>query len=107
MLTILLPTKGKKLNVKKTKKTHSMALFIRLIIRLFQLIFSVGIVFFSRNKSANSIFEPAYQHSRTGPMSPSLSVSDMPFWPSPPALCSVFASHSVLQFLDTTLHEFH
>jgi hypothetical protein len=41
--------------------------FIRLIIRLFQLVFSVGTVFFSHNKSANSVFQPAYQHSRTGP----------------------------------------
>jgi len=29
-------------------------------------------VFFSHNKSANSVFQPAYQHSRTG--------SDWPFW---------------------------
>jgi hypothetical protein len=32
------------------------ALFIRLIIRLFQLVFSAGTVFFSHNKSANSVF---------------------------------------------------
>jgi energy-coupling factor transporter transmembrane protein EcfT len=43
------------------------ALFIRLIIRTFQLVF-----FFSRNnifslnKSTNSVFQPTYQHSRTG-----------------------------------------
>jgi hypothetical protein len=30
--------------------------------------FSVEIVFFSHNKSANSVFQPAYQHSRTWPM---------------------------------------
>jgi hypothetical protein len=42
-------------------------LFIRLIIRLFQLVFSAGTVFFSHNKSANSVFQPAYQHSRTAP----------------------------------------
>jgi hypothetical protein len=30
--------------------------------------FSVGIVFFSYNKSANSVFQPAYQHSRTEPL---------------------------------------
>jgi hypothetical protein len=30
--------------------------------------FSAGTVFFSYNKSANSVFQPAYQHSRTGPM---------------------------------------
>jgi hypothetical protein len=39
------------------------ALFIRLIIRTFQLVFSAGTVFFSHNKSANSVFQPAYQHS--------------------------------------------
>jgi hypothetical protein len=44
-------------------------LFIRLIIRTFQLVFSVRIVFFSHNKSVNSVFQPAYQHSRTGPNS--------------------------------------
>jgi hypothetical protein len=43
--------------------TASLALFIRLIIHTFQLIFSVGIVFFSHNKSANSVFQLAYQHS--------------------------------------------
>jgi hypothetical protein len=42
------------------------ALFIRLIIRLFQLVFSAGIIFFFHNKSANSVFQPAYQHSQTG-----------------------------------------
>jgi hypothetical protein len=44
-------------------------LFIRHIIRLFQLIFSARTVIFSQNKSANSVFQPAYQHSRTGPTS--------------------------------------
>jgi hypothetical protein len=43
-------------------------LFIRLIIRHFQLIFSVRTVFFSHNKSVNSVFQPAYQHSRMAPM---------------------------------------
>jgi hypothetical protein len=43
------------------------AMFIRLIIRLFQLVFSVGAVFFSHNKSVNSVFQPDYQHSRTTP----------------------------------------
>jgi hypothetical protein len=43
------------------------AMFIRLIIRLFQLIFSVETVFFSHNKSANRVFQSAYQHSRMGP----------------------------------------
>jgi hypothetical protein len=47
----------------------TLALFIRLIIRLFQLVFSAGTVFFSHNKSANNVFQPAYQHSRTGPLS--------------------------------------
>jgi hypothetical protein len=43
-----------------------MALFIRLIIRTFQFVFSVGTVFFFHNKSANSVFQPTYQHNRTG-----------------------------------------
>jgi hypothetical protein len=47
---------------------HTMALFIRLIIRLFQLVFSAETVFFSHNKSANSVFQPVYQHSRTEPI---------------------------------------
>jgi hypothetical protein len=46
---------------------QSKAMFIRLIIRHFQLVFLVGTVFFSHNKSVNSIFQPGYQHSRTGP----------------------------------------
>jgi hypothetical protein len=46
------------------------ALFIRLIIRLFQLVFSTATLFFSHNKSANSVFQPAYQHRRTGPKLP-------------------------------------
>jgi hypothetical protein len=29
--------------------------------------FSAGTIFFSHNKSANSVFQPAYQHSRTAP----------------------------------------
>jgi hypothetical protein len=45
-----------------------MALFIWLIIRLIQLVFSAGIVFFSHKKSANSVFQPAYNSSRTGPI---------------------------------------
>jgi hypothetical protein len=35
-----------------------MSLFTRLIIRLFQLVFSAKTVFFSHNKSANSVFQP-------------------------------------------------
>jgi hypothetical protein len=31
--------------------------------------FSAGTVFFSHNKSANSVFQPTYQHSRTEPIS--------------------------------------
>jgi hypothetical protein len=45
-----------------------MALFIWLIIRLIQLIFSAGTVFFSHKKSDNSIFQPAYNSSRTAPI---------------------------------------
>jgi hypothetical protein len=44
-----------------------MALFIWLIIRLIQLVFLAGTVFFSHKKSANSVFQPAY-NSRTAPM---------------------------------------
>jgi hypothetical protein len=61
----------------------SMALFIRLIIRTFQLDFLAGtvffshdksansvfqLVFFSHDKSANSVFQLTYKHSRTGPI---------------------------------------
>jgi hypothetical protein len=46
----------------------SMALFIWLIIRLIQLVFSTGTVFFSHKKSANSVFQSAYNSSRTAPM---------------------------------------
>jgi hypothetical protein len=45
-----------------------MALFIWLVIRLFQFVFLVRTVFFSHHKSVNSVFQPAYQHSRTGRM---------------------------------------
>jgi hypothetical protein len=48
---------------------RKMALFIWLIIRLIQLVFSAGTVFFSQKKSANSVFQPAYNYSRTGPIS--------------------------------------
>jgi hypothetical protein len=57
----------------------SLALFIWLIIRLIQLVFSAGTVFFSHKKSANSVFQPAYNSSRTAPFSPfypSLSTPD-------------------------------
>jgi IS4 transposase len=46
-----------------------MVLFIWLIIRLIRLVFSAGTVFFSHKKLANSIFQPAYNSSRTTPMS--------------------------------------
>jgi hypothetical protein len=45
---------------------YHMALFIWLIIRLIQLVFSAETVFFSHKKSANSVFQPAYNSSRTG-----------------------------------------
>jgi hypothetical protein len=45
-----------------------LALFIWLIIRFIQLIFSAGTVFFSHKKSASSVFQPAYNSSRTGPL---------------------------------------
>jgi hypothetical protein len=41
------------------------ALFIWLIIRLIQLVFLARTVFFSHKKSANSVFQPAYNSSRT------------------------------------------
>jgi hypothetical protein len=50
----------------RAERTAS-ALFIWLIIRLIQLIFSVGTIFFSQKKSANSVFQPAYNFSRTAP----------------------------------------
>jgi hypothetical protein len=46
----------------------SMAMFIWLIIRLIRLVFSARTVFFSHKKSVNSVFQPAYNSSRTGPM---------------------------------------
>jgi hypothetical protein len=41
-------------------------LFIWLIIRLIRLVFSAETVFFSYKKLANSVFQPAYNSSRTG-----------------------------------------
>jgi hypothetical protein len=61
----------------------TLAPFIRLIIRLFQLVFFSRNSFFSHNKSANSIFQPAYQHSRTAPLgfAPKIMhVSDLTFY---------------------------
>jgi hypothetical protein len=51
------------------KKNHILALFIWLIIRLIQLVFSAGTIFFSHKKSANSVFQPTYNSSRTWPFS--------------------------------------
>jgi hypothetical protein len=50
-----------------------LALFIWLIIRLIQFVFSAGTIFFSHKKSANSVFQPAYNSSRMAPFSFSLS----------------------------------
>jgi hypothetical protein len=43
------------------------ALFIWLIIRFIQLVFLTRTVFFSHKKSTNSVFQPAYNSSRTAP----------------------------------------
>ena len=43
------------------------ALFASLIIRLFQLVFSVGTVFFSHNKSAETVFWLIFSAKRTEP----------------------------------------
>jgi hypothetical protein len=51
--------------IESSQKCPSKALFIWLIIRLIQLIFSAGTIFFSHKKSANSVFQPAYNSSRT------------------------------------------
>jgi hypothetical protein len=48
-------------------RTKVQAPFIRLIIRIFQFVFLTGTIFFSHKKSVNSIFQPAYQHSRMRP----------------------------------------
>jgi hypothetical protein len=78
-----------------TCRIDTMALFIWLIIRLIQLIFSAGTVFSSHKKSVNSVFQPAYNSSRTGPIgrgpcwledkmepSPCISRSVQLFWTS-------------------------
>jgi hypothetical protein len=46
----------------------TMALFIRLIIRLFQLVFLAETVFFLSQQISQQCFQPAYQHSRTAPI---------------------------------------
>jgi len=43
-----------------------MALFASLIIRLFQLIFSVGTVFFSHNESLGTVFRLVFSAKQTG-----------------------------------------
>jgi hypothetical protein len=48
--------------------TENLALFIWLIIRLIQLVFSGRTIFFSHEKSVNSVFQPAYNSSRTAPL---------------------------------------
>ena len=44
-----------------------MAMFASLIIRLFQLVFLAGIVFFSHNKSAGTVFRFVFSAKRMGP----------------------------------------
>jgi hypothetical protein len=46
-----------------------LAVFICLIIRLIQLVFSAETIFFSHKKSVNSVFQPGYNSSRTAPCS--------------------------------------
>ena len=48
-------------------------LFASLIIRLFQLVFSVGTVFFSHNKSAGTMFRLVFSAKRMGPL-------DVTYW---------------------------
>jgi hypothetical protein len=68
------PTSTQQCNGSNSPKAHSTThasrplLFIQLIIRTFQFIFLTRTVFFSHNKSVNSVFQPAYQHSWTEPM---------------------------------------
>ena len=50
-----------------TLKTTFMALFAYLIIRLFQLVFSARTVFFSHNKSTETVFRLIFSAKRTGP----------------------------------------
>jgi hypothetical protein len=60
---------------KHKKQYHlidTLALFIWLIIRLIQLVFSAGTIFFSHKKSATSVFQPAYNSSRTAPLNTKL-----------------------------------
>jgi hypothetical protein len=52
----------------------TVAPFIWLIIHLIQLVFSAGTIFFSHKKSANSVFQQAYNSSLTAPAYASLRV---------------------------------
>ena len=47
--------------------TLAIALFASLIIRLFQLVFLAGTVFFSHNKLAGTVFRLVFSAKRTGP----------------------------------------
>jgi hypothetical protein len=57
--------------------TQQLALFIWLIIRLIQLVFSIETVFFSHEKLANSVFQSVYNFSRTGQnlLAPEISIT--------------------------------
>jgi hypothetical protein len=58
------------LNLSARLNSHdTVALFAYLIIRIFQLVFSVGTVFFSHNKSANSTFSHGFSAKRMGSVS--------------------------------------
>ena len=46
-----------------------LAMFACLIIRTFQLVFSAGTVFFSHNKSIETVFRLVFSAKRTGPLS--------------------------------------
>ena len=43
------------------------ALFVFLIIHIFQLVFSVGTIFFSHNKSAETVFSASFFNEANGP----------------------------------------
>ena len=50
------------------KNIHTLAVFACLIIRIFQLIFSAGTVFFSHNKTAGTILRLVFSAKRTEPL---------------------------------------
>ena len=52
------------------------AMFVSFIIRLFQLIFSAGTVFFSHNKSAGTVFRLVFPAKGTGPLGEQLKKED-------------------------------